>query len=257
MMGLFLDNKRIIAETCKFKVRTKEQLKPNYIMLDPDNHILINQGPLSIVSCPGQQDTEIPTPIFAILDIPCECTLRTTTLTLHVSRQNCNKQNTSVIEMNSGFNLPLALMFRLQTEKYSGETIEPAVFELILPTQHIMDITLSRISKNTLEEGIKIKSVAKSLSDNVQGVRDIWNKIHTNFRITTKSYIFTFVTFFLACLSLILTLYTLCRMHAVLAGLAMANLAKATPSLSIIRIKPADWMETQTVGSDPAPTYSE
>ena len=250
LIALFLDNKKMISETCKFQIVPLLEIKPNYIMLDTDEQILINQGPIGYLECKGQVNSPIDLPVFTIINIPCSCHLTTKYFTLYVSRKNCQAHNNTLVSLNTGFNLPLAMIFSLQTEAYTGKSIEPSIFTLSIPEVEDVNFRLKDIPELMVESGIIIEEMTAKLESHEQGVRDIWGKMHEKFRSTSTNYIFSFVTFTIACISFLLTIFTLCRLQAVYIGLALIPSIKAN-MLSKIVLRPIPWSD---MPQEPEPT---
>ena len=142
------------------------------------------------------------------------------------------------------------MIFSLQTEAYTGKSIEPSIFTLSIPEVEDVNFRLKDIPELMVESGIIIEEMTAKLESHEQGVRDIWGKMHEKFRSTSNNYIFSFVTFTIACISFLLTIFTLCRLQAVYIGLALIPSIKAN-MLSKIVLRPIPWSD---MPKEPEPT---
>ena len=213
------DNKKIMRD-CEIRVFPNERISTKQVQIGRGKHILISQGPIIKLNCGDSTEWEKQIPVFAIVEIPCECSLTSDTITINPNQEECTR-TLKTIELTSGFNLPVAMAFKLPMRKWNALELRKTIIQFEIPELYQAQKHLTKVPLKLIEQGIKIQEFANKIKQERNEYVPLWDKIHRDWKSTSRNAIYAFVNFVIVVLTLILTLYNCYRIRMIVLALAM------------------------------------
>ncbi|CAC5362513.1 unnamed protein product [Mytilus coruscus] len=131
IFALLYDNKSVIFHQCNFRL-LPELTKSNIFELSPASIILTNAKEVTL-KCPNKTST-LPGCQFCIQNIPCSCTLQTSTITYHPRLVNCQEKLQEPSDIKDHLNLK-----KIAKSAKKDETIFQNLAEPLLDGQITLD----------------------------------------------------------------------------------------------------------------------
>ncbi|XP_076079746.1 uncharacterized protein LOC143049868 [Mytilus galloprovincialis] len=160
IFALLHDNKSVIFDQCNFRL-LPELTKPNIFELSPASILLTNAKEVTL-KCPNKTST-LPGCQFCIQNIPCSCTLQTSTITYHPRLVNCQEK---LPESTRLYPINLALLHAFfgfdKVKSYFGNTYFKTAINISIPNFKFYNHKFNSILASDIKDHLNLKKIAKS-----------------------------------------------------------------------------------------------
>ncbi|CAG2224481.1 unnamed protein product [Mytilus edulis] len=160
IFALLHDNKSVIFDQCNFRL-LPELTKPNIFELSPASILLTNAKEVTL-KCPNKTST-LPGCQFCIQNIPCSCTLQTSTITYHPRLVNCQEK---LQESTRLYPINLALLHAFfgfdKVKSYFGNAYFKTAVNISIPNFKFYNHKFNSILASDIKDHLNLKKIAKS-----------------------------------------------------------------------------------------------
>ncbi|CAC5362588.1 unnamed protein product [Mytilus coruscus] len=160
IFALLHDNKSVIFEQWNFRV-LPELTKPNIFELPPAPILLTNAKEVTL-KCPNKTST-LPGCQFCIQNIPCSCSLQTSTITYHPRLVNCQEKLQGSTRL---YPINLALLHAFfgfdKVKSYFGNTYFKTAINISIPNFEFYNHKFNSILASDNKDLLDLKKIAKS-----------------------------------------------------------------------------------------------
>lgn len=93
-----------------------------------------------------------------------------------VNKLNCVHTKPTKIDIQTGFNLPLALAFGIKLEEYTGSTLSRRRIQIKLPCAEQIESASQNVPSEIVEKGIDRERMAREVLASDSNTLSHWNK---------------------------------------------------------------------------------
>ena len=215
----------IIRNHCVFSYHAHTVPDFKHVRVSDTMHILITNENVGVIECDNKNDTGIQLASMSILELPCNCNLRTNSYVLSSDTFVCEFE--SNFTLNTGVNLPLFQSIDIDVANFKGGDL----IKLDIPKLHELHVNFSRQIKILDLEENYVTDIIRKAERQIQLDKKYQQPAYNWAAHIVYDYGPVASSFVLSIVSLSISLYLLYRIHglfAILVGFKSALGANVT-----------------------------